>query len=124
MPIVGRMRRAGQEAEAEARKHLARLHRRLVVISDIDGCSPRRPREVEADHTRRQPELVVVGALEQHQAVDEVRYEQADDAGVIRWKARRRWPPSRASRTATASRSTSASGYATETSPPAVESEW
>ena len=73
---------AGEQAETEASEHPARLHRGPIELRHRRVERGGAPEQVEADPAHVEPELVVVGPLEQHQAVDEVRDQQADDAGA------------------------------------------
>ena len=74
-------RRAREQPQAESRQQPAGLFSGLIDLGHRGMEGGRAPEEVEADPAAVEPDLVVVRALHEHQAVDEVRGQQADDAG-------------------------------------------
>ena len=74
-------RRAREQTETESRQQPAGLYRGLIDLGHRGMEGGGAPEQVEADPAGVEPDLVVVRALHEHQAVDEVRGQQADDAG-------------------------------------------
>ena len=71
---------AREQREPEPREHPLGLHRRLVDLRHRRMQGSRPPKQVEPDPAGVQPDLMVVGALHQHEPVQEVGCQQADDA--------------------------------------------
>ena len=74
-------RRAREQTQAESSQQPAGLFSGLIDLGHRGMEGGGAPEEVEADPAGVEPDLVVVRALHEHQAVDEVRGQQADDAG-------------------------------------------
>ncbi len=73
-------RREGQQREADRRQARGVPGGRLAELAHRRVQCRGAPEEVEADPADVEQDLAVVGAVERHDAVDEVRDEQRDDA--------------------------------------------